>query len=359
MFDFIYQSYRQMDCCVIYTLISYSLYALCRPRRAALRVWQYLLAGTALFAAIYYGIQFCLHLLGFPSPYWIFIFVLAISLLLSSCLFLAAPFLYRTVYILFLLTFIQLYKIVCSPLYELEHILDSRAYAATDLGTGLFFYVLLILFGILFGRVRLSQKISIVPEKYLLVLYFPVSILLSTLITANNTSLWLRFAPILAAIILTNLPIVYYFFTAIIDSYEKQRELNNALQQTRAQLSHYRYSILLQDEIRKERHELRNNYFYIQTLVTGKKYDALEEYIKNMIGSVQNYLVCQIKNSTDRNVLKVNPHFHTTKGECARHGFGIKIIRETVREQNGILKFDSGDNYFSATVMLPFENADS
>ena len=60
--------------------------------------------------------------------------------------------------------------------------------------------------------------------------------------------------------------------------------MNAALQETKAQLSHYRYSIVLQDEIRKERHELKNKYFYIQTLVHEKKFEQLEDYLNHAIG---------------------------------------------------------------------------
>ena len=122
------------------------------------------------------------------------------------------------------------------------------------------------------------------PKKMFLILYFPVSILLSTLITSNTPKLWVKFAPILAAIIITNLPIIYYFFAGIISSYEQKKQLNAALQETKAQLSHYRYSIILQDEIRKERHELKNKYFYIQTLIHEKKFDQLEDYLNHVIG---------------------------------------------------------------------------
>ncbi len=432
MFDFIYRLYRLADSCILYILISYSLYILCDAKHAAVKTWQYLLAGTAVFLCINCSLGFVIQKLFSGSPYWVCIFSLGLSLFLCSYLFLQTSLLYRGTYILFSLTFIQLYKIVCSPLYELEFSMDTHTYARIDFFTGLLFYALLVLLCALFQKVRLTKKLSVVPEKYLLVLYFPLSILFCTMLTANNTSLWLKFAPILAAIIMTNLPIIYYFFTTIIDSYEKQRDLNNALQQTKAQLSHYRYAILLQDEIRKERHELRNNYFYIQTLLAEKKYDALDAYMQDVIGSklssigevqtgntlmdyilnekirearkkklklcteilipanlklsedslctillnlldnaieaslgednpdirvfircTQGYLTIRVKNRISFDVLAENPALASTQKNKSQHGFGIKIIRNTVREQNGILNFDSEGGYFSATVMLP------
>lgn len=221
------------------------------------------------------------------------------------------------------------------------------------------------------------------------------------------------------------------FFSRIISSYEQEKQLNAALQETKAQLSHYRYSIVLQDEIRKERHELKNKYFYIQTLVHEKKFEQLEDYLNHAIGKklssfeeiqtgntlmdyilnqkiqtcrknnikvfseilipeqlnisedtlctillnlldnaitaslhepdadihisircVQKYLVCKIKNKCSYNVLEQNPNLATTKQDITHHGFGIKIIRETVEKNNGILNFNYNDHYFTATVML-------
>ena len=70
------------------------------------------------------------------------------------------------------------------------------------------------------------------------------------------------------------------------------------------------------------------------------------------IRCVQNYLVCKIKNKCSYNVLEQNPKLATTKQDTAHHGFGIKIIRETVEKNNGILNFNYDDHYFTATVML-------
>ena len=70
------------------------------------------------------------------------------------------------------------------------------------------------------------------------------------------------------------------------------------------------------------------------------------------IRCVQKYLVCKIKNKCSYNVLEQNPNLATTKQDITHHGFGIKIIRETVEKNNGILNFNYNDHYFTATVML-------
>jgi two-component sensor histidine kinase len=67
----------------------------------------------------------------------------------------------------------------------------------------------------------------------------------------------------------------------------------------------------------------------------------------------QNYLVCVISNRVSRDVLAVNPNLKTTKRDAANHGFGTRIIRQTVEQQNGIFHVEVIDGFFVAKVMLP------
>ena len=75
--------------------------------------------------------------------------------------------------------------------------------------------------------------------------------------------------------------------------------------------------------------------------------------IRVFIRCTQGYLTIRVKNRISFDVLAENPALASTQKNKSQHGFGIKIIRNTVREQNGILNFDSEGGYFSATVMLP------
>lgn len=68
------------------------------------------------------------------------------------------------------------------------------------------------------------------------------------------------------------------------ESFEQQRKLDTALTETKAQIFRYRYSLEIEERIKKERHELKNNYLFIQTLLHEKKYDELNSYINETIG---------------------------------------------------------------------------
>jgi len=432
MLSRIYQVYNVIDGCIGFALISYMLCCLCGIKKEHYKCWHYVAASTTFFFITErFTEQIFNKLFGWNPIYLIFMISFAFAALISAHVFLQSSFTNKLTYILFFLTFIQLYKIVCSPLYELEYRLSTSVYSLIDMASGVVLYILLFLLSLLFRKTKISQITSTMPKKFFLILYFPLSVLLSGIITSNTPRLWVRFAPILAAIIISNLPIIYYFFTAIINAYEQQRQLDTALQQTKAQLSYYRYSIVMQDEIKKQRHELKNNYFYIQTMLVEKKYEELEHYLSTVMGEklssleeiktgitlmdyilnqkisecrrygikvyteilipkhlricedalctillnildnaiqasrkednadihidircVQGYLVFKVKNKTSYNVLKENPRLLTTKSDQTQHGFGVRIIRETVAQNNGILDFDWKDGYFVATVML-------
>ena len=139
---------------------------------------------------------------------------------------------------------------------------------------------------ILFRSARIRISLAALPKKVLLALYFPLSFLFCYLILfVNHLEQSAYSAAILAAIILTNLPVAYYLFVSVIRTYEEQRRLDDALAQTQAQLSRYRFSLELEDRLSKERHELKNRYFYIQTLLKEKKYDKLDGYLNDVLGT--------------------------------------------------------------------------
>ncbi len=89
---------------------------------------------------------------------------------------------------------------------------------------------------------------------------------------------------VLALAIIPSLPILYDLFVTTVESYEEQRKLDIALTETKAQIYRYRYSLEIEERIKKERHELKNNYLLIQTLLHEKKYDELSAYLNESIG---------------------------------------------------------------------------
>ena len=65
---------------------------------------------------------------------------------------------------------------------------------------------------------------------------------------------------IISAVVITNQPVIYYFLSLIIRSYETA-EPGPGPHQTQAQLTRFRFSLTLQERLKKERHELKNIYY--------------------------------------------------------------------------------------------------
>lgn len=292
LFDTLYHIIRITDLEGIlqFSILSYVLFLLCGCKYKQVKTWHYVLGSTLFFSCI----QF-LALFAFPIthttiigtntiPYW-FGFVSCISFsILFAHLLLENNFAYKMTYILFYMAFIMLYKIVCSPLYELETQIAASLYQIVDIITLVIQFFLLFLLTLLFRKHQIHTSIQISKKGMIFTLYFPLSILVCYTLSSNSLTLYRYTNPMIALIILSDLPMIYYILCMIMKSYEEQRKLDDALTQTKAQLARFRFSIELQEQLKKERHELKNNYFYIQTLLNEKKYDALNDYMDNVIG---------------------------------------------------------------------------
>ena len=114
-------------------------------------------------------------------------------------------------------------------------------------------------------------------------LLFPISLIVFFQFSLQNTRVSQNAEPILAAIVLPNLIVMYYLFSSMISFYRQKETLTAALYETKNQMARYRYSIELEERIKKERHELKNNYLYIQSLLKLKQYDQLDTYLSGHI----------------------------------------------------------------------------
>jgi signal transduction histidine kinase len=67
---------------------------------------------------------------------------------------------------------------------------------------------------------------------------------------------------------------------------------------------------------------------------------------------IKRYLLITIRNRVDSDILKENPHLHTTKKIKEQHGIGIKVMRNMIRQNNGILQFSMENDFFCVSMML-------
>lgn len=92
------------------------------------------------------------------------------------------------------------------------------------------------------------------------------------------------FSIILPLCILCIILITYYLNYIIITTYQNLLETNTFNNRLRLQVDNMKRSSALITQVRQEKHELRNNYFYIQSLVKSKKYEELEKYLNTELG---------------------------------------------------------------------------
>ena len=273
-----------------FMMLSILLCYLCPMKYTKVKSGLYVLISTATFAAILLTLKFIFRF-GMPNilgvtelPYWVNVLSIIVLSVLYSHFLLNNTFMFKLTYILFYVAFVMLFKIVCSPLYELEQLMSRELYEVIDI---FFIFLLLILLALLvmfFHKNQLLSSIHITNRAIAYTMYFPISIIICYTLTTNSPALHKYTNPLTALVMLTNLPMIYYILYTIVNSYEEQKKMDMALTETRAQLARFRFSIELQDQLKKERHELKNNYFYIQTLLKEKKYEQLDDYMENVVG---------------------------------------------------------------------------
>lgn len=290
MFMTFYHFYRlvALDGIVNFALLSCTIYMLCGARRRWLRGWLYVLLSTVVYFAMMNLPSLPVYALPsttpYVQPYWYyFLCNILVGLVLAHFL-LDKAFLFKLIYIVFYVSFVQLYKMVCEPLYEREFLIPERLYAALDICSELILCVLLVLLILLFRKFPLDTSLRFAPSQLFIALYFPVSLLMAYVLVTNSPTLLNYSLQIISAVVITNLPVIYYFLSLIIRSYEDLRSLDQALTQTQAQLTRFRFSLTLQEQLKKERHELKNNYYYIQALLKQEKYDQLNAYLEKVTG---------------------------------------------------------------------------
>lgn len=77
--------------------------------------------------------------------------------------------------------------------------------------------------------------------------------------------------------------LIYYLAYAMLGMYERLLEAGRLSQRQQAEISALHHTKVTVNRIRQERHELKNTYFYINSLVKEKKYAQLERYLDENI----------------------------------------------------------------------------
>ena len=273
----------EFDGLVIFIFMVLTLRRIYAPKMPARETAVYLGANVAAYLLL----QYATYLLPFsphPHHYWYSLFLLLIIPLITSQILLPGHFAGKLLYTLLYVSFVQLYKIVWSPLYSVEGQIPQAQYIFWDILSFVLLVVLLYGFYVI-TRKTISKISGSVGKKLFLLTYFPIALLLYYTIDLINFPIFHNYRDaILALAIIPALPILYDLFVTMIESFEQQRKLDTALTETKAQIFRYRYSLEIEERIKKERHELKNNYLFIQTLLHEERYEELNSYINKSIG---------------------------------------------------------------------------
>ncbi len=285
----LYYGFRRsgLDGFLILMLLLYSLQKLLGYRKEKKALFW--LSGIGLYAAyrILTAVLFGTDLqtaAGGGIPYWIYFATLFADALVVSFRFLEGSLYTKLIYISIYTAVVQLLKMVLGPLYQIEGQIPDATYALLDLTSLAAQFVILDLVCHLYRRCYLAALPKERKRRYLLILYLPFALVVYYQADRLGAFSATTAEALLALIIIPALLILYYMFASAISSYEEQRRLDFALTQTRAQVARYRFSIEIEDRLRKERHELKNNYFYIQSLLEQKRYEELSHYLNDVIG---------------------------------------------------------------------------
>ena len=436
-----YQLFKNtsLDSLIIFAFLLYTLYCLLGMQAKNPNFRIYMAAGCSLFYVLY-AVTLLLGILVYTPtptlspmhPYWYYFLCTFFVAFLFSCLYLNGSCFVKATYILYYIAIIQLYQYICSPLYDSEPTMPKNLFMLCDLLTTALRYLLLYLFSVILKKNRIPASSVPFEASQLSILYFPLSFLIYCQVKISYPRIEAYSDFLMAIIMLPSLPIMYYLFSSLVDFYDQKRKLSQALYETKIQMTRYRYSIEVEERIKKERHELKNNYLYIQSLLRLKQYSQLEAYLSNYLEEqmeaissistgnlmidyllnrksaearkkgikvyteilvpehlsvneeifstvflnlidnaieasqkeinpdiqislkiIHNYLSCSISNKINPKRILANPHFETTKDSPGNHGFGRRIVKDALKNSNGIFQDAIAGNYYTVKFMIP------
>jgi hypothetical protein len=257
------------------------------PRKPRTNQLIYYGVPVAVFWLTYYYPQYAMGHSSIPYYYY-FICLMSLSLIIII-VFLEGAVLEKIIYYLYYFT---VYKCIVfflgGLLYDYEPVMDKTIYMILDVLTTIVPVLALLVFRKFCLRYRLHTVVSYLNVYQLvLMLYCPLSLFASFQIADPSLNIPIAiYISISAFLLVFNVPIFYYLYSIIGESNENRIEMGKALAETAAQLSRYRYSVIMEEKAKKERHELKNKYFYIQTLLKENKLDQLENFLTEHIGEL-------------------------------------------------------------------------
>lgn len=146
----------------------------------------------------------------------------------------------------------------------------------------IFYYSISVLFSFIFLRHPL-RFVSELPVKLILFMFLsPLFIFVLTefyIDLAYTNSFLYSVSLFFFLLLLLTTVLIYYLFYTVTETYHKKIQSELIQQRLELQLNHVERSVGMVEQIRRDKHEMKNVYFYIQSLIKSGEIKELEEFV--------------------------------------------------------------------------------
>lgn len=236
------------------------------------RKWFTILVALLLFALIFKPIEILY------GNYYFYLGFTTLSAFLYCFLFLRKQLLIASAMIAYLMYEVVMTKSALACILGISK--DLTVAKPNRIIMLLILYLTFICFSFFFQNHKISSNIKLPFQYWVAFFGAPLLLILCAewfsqhYAQITDRSALLPYLCLAFALLLT-----YYLSFLIIKNYEENIQTGFLNQKLELQTDYIKQSSAMIHQVRKERHELKNNYFYIQTLVKGKKYDALDDFL--------------------------------------------------------------------------------
>lgn len=240
--------------------------------------WLHLAIASLIFGLIFKPIEL------YFAKYYLYIIITLLGAFLYCLIFLRKSLKVSTILLLYLM-----YSVVAAKTLVINIISPIVRDEGDSLDRVLIRVCLYGVFMILFCYYRsfyINPKYHMPLQFWVFFLLSPLLIVvcIETLSYISQTGFSRYYLLPISVALFASLLLTYYLCYCLMQAYESKFDSQFSSQKLALQLEHAKHSTAVIEQIRKEKHEIKNNYFYIQTLLDTKKYDELSEFLKKELG---------------------------------------------------------------------------
>lgn len=234
--------------------------------------WLSLLSSTLLFGLIFKPVEILYN------NYYFYLIFTTICALLYALIFLKEQFLIVSAMIAYLMYEVVMCKSALSCIFNI--ITTDFTDRQLNFLLTIFLFCTFVLFSMFFQKHKINAEVNL-PIRYWITFFSaPVFLIICAewlshhFAKSKDTSALIPYLALTLALLMT-----YYLSYLLIHNYEELMQSYFFKQKLELQTDYLKQSSSMIHQVRKERHELKNNYFYIESLVKDKQYEKLENFL--------------------------------------------------------------------------------